>query len=181
MNGVKKMLKKDVGRLVLVLLVGLALFGGRPGGASAHAELVSSNPVDGSNVSGPVTLVFLTFGEGVKHLNDLSIKDQSDKPYKVKSIDYAGKEVTINLNQPLPDGKFSLNWQALSDDGHLAPGSLSFTVGSYKSKSAQANNNGHNVKAENQTNSQPVVTYLLGLLLVVIIIGFFAILRRKKS
>lgn len=180
-NGVTKMSKKNVGRLVIALLLGLALFGGRPNGGSAHAELVSSNPVDGSTVSGPVTSVFLTFGEGVKHLNDLSIKDQTGKTYEVKSVDYAGKATTLNLTSELNNGKFSISWVALSDDGHLAPGSLSFTVGSYKSNQSQAVNKEHKLKAEHQANSRPIITYLLGFLLVVIIIGFFAILRRKKS
>ena len=161
--------------------MGLALLVGvRPDGVSAHAELVSSNPVDGSTVDGPVTSIFITFGEGVKHLNDLSVKDQSGKPYKVKSIDYADKNVTLNLDKSLNSGKFTVKWDALSVDGHLAPGELSFTVGS-STKSSQATPNQPKEKVTHQVHSNNVITYLLGALLLIIIIGFFAILRRKKA
>lgn len=181
MEWVEKMAKLKLGRFILALLIGLALIGGKAVGGSAHAELVSSNPVDGSTVTGPVTSIFLTFGEGVKHLNDLTIKDQTGKTYKVKSIDYAGKNVTLNLDHPLNNGKVSLNWQSLSDDGHLAPGAMSFTLGSSQKNTVKADQ--HKTEArtsQKPPKSSPVITILLVALLVVIIIGFIALLRRKK-
>lgn len=176
------MAKFKMGRFILALLIGLALILGKAEGGSAHAELVSSNPVDGSTVTGPVTSIFLTFGEGVKHLNALTIKDQTGKTYKIKSIDYVGKNVTLNLDHPLNKGKVSLDWQALSEDGHLAPGAMNFTVGSSQKNAVQTDQHRTEAKASQKPpQSNPIITALLVALLVVIIIGFIALLRRKKG
>ncbi|WEG12072.1 copper resistance protein CopC [Pullulanibacillus sp. KACC 23026] len=164
--------------ICFALLISMVCWFGQVFQASAHAELVTSNPVDGSSVEGPVSIVFLTFGEGVKHFNSMSIKDDSGHTYKVKNYDYNGEKVVVNLAAPIKSGKITMNWVALSEDGHNSPGELSFTVGSDSSaKSAQSSKA---VQAPVQHNNT-MITVALVILLIIILIGFVFLLKRNKK
>ncbi len=169
-------------RLVGMGCVGLllCLLWGTLGGkvVSAHAELVSSNPVDGSSVQGPVQDVLLNFGEGVKHMSDMTIKDNQGNTYKVGSYSYNGKQVVVHLADPLPKGAIRFSWTTLSEDGHESPGSLKFTVGNGETNPPKKTTNTHTTESK---HSNVLVTVLLGILFLLIIIGFFAMLRRQNK
>lgn len=162
------MLKKVIGLLVVLMLMVPVI-------ASAHAELVSSNPKNGSTVKGPITSVKITFGEGVKHFNSMTIKDVKGTSYQVKKYVINGENVTIDLAAPLSNGHYTFVWNVLSEDGHVAPGDLQFTVGDQAKTPAQTSTQTTKHAPQNR-----MVSGLIIILVIVVIYFIYFILRKRK-
>jgi copper transport protein len=96
--------------------------------AWAHTHLVRSVPADGSTVaSGPAKFV-LTFAEPAK-LTTLSLQKGTEPAKKITPLPTApAAEISVPAPQLAP-GKYVLTWRAVSDDGHVMPGKVTFTVG----------------------------------------------------
>ncbi|MFJ1712003.1 copper resistance CopC/CopD family protein [Streptomyces sp. NPDC088175] len=122
---------------LLAALVGM-VFGlllGGAGPASAHAALTGSDPQDGAVVDTAPKEVTLTFSEQVA-LGDDSIRildpngkraDTASAPRDLQS----GSTVKygVSLHSGLPDGTYTVAWQAVSADSHPVSGAFTFSVG----------------------------------------------------
>jgi len=96
--------------------------------ASAHTHLVKSVPANGATVAEAPAKFVLTFAEPVK-VTALSLQKDSEPAQKLGPLPTAvAAEITIPAPQ-LKAGKYVLTWRVLSDDGHVMPGKVSFTVG----------------------------------------------------
>jgi copper transport protein len=98
-----------------------------PKAANAHAVLMSSSPSQGQRlVSAPNSLT-LHFSEAVTRV-DATIAGRDGKvvdlPAKV-----SGKEVRVELSDPLLDGVYAFNWRVMSEDGHPVAAAIVFAVG----------------------------------------------------
>ncbi|MCB5163251.1 copper resistance protein CopC [Streptomyces bambusae] len=118
--------------LVLAALLGTLLATATP--ASAHAALTASDPKDGAVVATAPAQVTLTFSEQV------AIGDDS-----IRVLDPAGKRVDtgeqrnlcdgsiikhgVVLHSGLPNGTYTVAWQAVSADSHPISGAFTFSVG----------------------------------------------------
>ncbi|WP_405714729.1 copper resistance CopC/CopD family protein [Streptomyces sp. NBC_00046] len=130
---------------LLAALVGM-VFGlllGGAGPASAHAALTGSDPQDGAVVATAPKEVTLTFSEQVA-LGDDSVRildpdgkraDTGAAPRDLQS----GSTVRygVSLHTGLPDGTYTVAWQAVSADSHPVSGAFTFSVGA-PSKTAVA-------------------------------------------
>ncbi|MFE3513977.1 copper resistance CopC/CopD family protein [Streptomyces sp. NPDC059166] len=114
------------------LLFGLVLAGASP--ASAHAALTGSDPEDGSVVATAPAQVTLTFSEQIAVGDDsIRVLDPSGK----RADDGAPREVPgqgavrygVKLHSGLPDGTYTVAWQAVSADSHPVSGAFTFSVG----------------------------------------------------
>ncbi|MES9593371.1 copper resistance protein CopC [Streptomyces sp. NPDC094045] len=122
---------------LLAALVGM-VFGlllGGAGPASAHAALTGSDPQDGAVVATAPKEVTLNFSEQVA-LGDDSIRildpngkraDTAAAPRDLQS----GSTVKygVSLHSGLPDGTYTVAWQAVSADSHPVSGAFTFSVG----------------------------------------------------
>lgn len=122
---------------LLAALVGM-VFGlllGGAGPASAHAALTGSDPQDGAVVDTAPKEVTLTFSEQVA-MGDDSIRvldpggkraDTGAAPRDLQS----GSTVKygVSLHTGLPDGTYTVAWQAVSADSHPVSGAFTFSVG----------------------------------------------------
>jgi copper transport protein len=96
--------------------------------AFAHTHLVKADPADGSTVKAAPTKFVLTFTEPAK-LTALSLQKDAEPAKKVGPLPTAASaEISIPA-PPLSAGKYTLSWRVVSDDGHVMPGKLTFTVG----------------------------------------------------
>ena len=101
------------------------------GTASAHAFLVTTNPVVGTRLTVTPPLVTLQFSESVSLANSritLTVLGKgSALPLTLK-----GSGATIRANMPVTEsGIYEVSWQvSSSDDGHVTEGSFAFAVGS---------------------------------------------------
>lgn len=117
--------------LVAAALVALALVVGIGAPASAHAELVSSDPAEGAVVDAAPETVTLTFNEPVRLTSQqIAVYDAGGNEV-ASTAGASGTEVTVNLADAadLPDGSYVVSWNVLSGDGHPISGALTFSVG----------------------------------------------------
>lgn len=100
------------------------------GQAFAHAHLKTSSPAEGSEITSPGQIQ-LTFSEGLS-LKFSGIKLNGSNQQAVKlgagSLSEDGKTLTVPVTDKLQPGGYSLNWHALSVDGHKTQGTYGFTV-----------------------------------------------------
>ena len=119
------------GRPVVAVLVALAILflGAWP--ASAHAELVGTDPEEGALLEAAPASVTLTFNEPVRLTSqEVAVYDAAGEPVD-SSASSAGAEVTVALPgaAELADGTYVVSWNVLSSDGHPISGALTFSVG----------------------------------------------------
>ena len=118
------------------LLVALAIVLGPAGPASAHAELVASDPAEGAVLEAAPEQVTLTFSEPVRlKSQEVAVYDAAGDPVAAEAS-ASGTEVRIDLTRAarLPDGTYVVSWNVLSDDGHPVAGALTFAVGAPSAK-----------------------------------------------
>jgi methionine-rich copper-binding protein CopC len=105
------------------------LFLMQPLSVSAHSELVSSAPAEGTTVPSPFTgPVVLTFSE---HLADGSKADligADGTTVETATVDASAPTMTFSLTAPLAPGTYQVKWTSIADDGDLLRGILTFTV-----------------------------------------------------
>ena len=116
--------------LVALVVSGLAVLA-MASPASAHAQLVSADPAEGTVLGAAPEEVTLTFNESVR-LTSQEIRVYDDAGQEVPSEATAsGAEVTLTLDDPaaMADGTYVVGWYVVSADGHPISGSLTFSVG----------------------------------------------------
>ncbi|MFF3323227.1 copper resistance CopC/CopD family protein [Streptomyces sp. NPDC002889] len=118
--------------VIVGTLLGALLAGASP--ASAHAALTGSNPKDGAVVATAPKEVTLTFSEQIA-MGDDSIRvlepsgKRADKA-EVRELGTGGSIVYgVHLNAGLPDGTYTVAWQAVSADSHPVSGAFTFSIG----------------------------------------------------
>jgi methionine-rich copper-binding protein CopC len=96
--------------------------------AIAHAHLVKADPADGSTVKAAPTKFVLMFNEPAK-LTALSLQKDAEPARKIEPLPTTSA-AEISVPAPhLAAGKYTLTWRVVSNDGHVMPGKLTFTVG----------------------------------------------------
>jgi copper transport protein len=96
--------------------------------ASAHANLVSSEPAEGSVLAISPQRLTLTFNESVEPLV-LRIVDPAGQISEISDIGVRGNTVAFAAPQTLGTGTHLLSWRVVSADGHPVGGTLTFSVG----------------------------------------------------
>lgn len=101
------------------------------GQAFAHAHLKASMPADKSTVAAAPAALMLSFTEGL-NLKFSGIKVTGPDKAAVKTGDAALTDhdtgLTVPVDATLAAGTYTVEWHALSTDGHKTTGSYSFTV-----------------------------------------------------
>ncbi|MFK8847929.1 copper resistance protein CopC [Streptomyces sp. Ac-502] len=140
-SGVPRARRSSVLRLLVLAAAVLgALFGGAAP-ASAHAALTGSTPAQGSVVQSAPEQVTLTFSEGVAMSDDsVRVLDPQGKRVdrgKLRDL-CSGETVKYGAGLPpgLPDGTYTVAWQAVSADSHPVSGAFTFSVGAPSETSA---------------------------------------------
>ncbi|WP_406321983.1 copper resistance protein CopC [Streptomyces sp. NBC_01637] len=115
------------------MVFGLLLGGAGP--ASAHAALTGSDPQDGAVVATAPKEVTLTFSEQVA-MGDGSVRvldpsgkraDTGAEPRNLQSG--SAVKYGVPLHTGLPDGTYTVAWQAVSADSHPVSGAFTFSIG----------------------------------------------------
>jgi copper resistance protein C len=109
-------------------LVAALSLGWTAGSALAHPELVEATPRDGSVVAAPPE-VRLTFTEGIEpRLSGAEITDASGKRANAARLRVEGAHAVVALREPLPPGRYRVNWHAVGADAHRVQGTVTFEV-----------------------------------------------------
>ncbi len=106
---------------VAVLMTSLA--------AGAHSHLHSVSPAEGSKLTTSPPNVVLHFSEAVT-VTAAWIQSGKEPKQKLGSLPAKpAEEITIPVPTLAP-GSYEVTWRVLSDDGHIMPGKVHFTISS---------------------------------------------------
>lgn len=115
------------------LVFGLLLAGAGP--ASAHAALTGSDPQDGAVVDTAPKEVTLSFSEAIA-VGDDSVRvldpngKRADTEAEPRDLSEGGTvRYGVALHSGLPDGTYTVAWQAISADSHPISGAFTFSIG----------------------------------------------------
>lgn len=121
-----RMVQRLFGAVLGALALALAL---PPGPAFAHAELLSTDPVDGAVMLSAPSTVSFTFDETVSFVPDgFQLYDGSGTHFTVPAHE-TNETVQVTLPNDLADGSYVVGWRVVSDDSHPESGLLRFAVG----------------------------------------------------
>jgi methionine-rich copper-binding protein CopC len=121
------MIHSRVCALAALLCLGLT------GPAFAHAHLTSAVPAENGTVTATPSTLRLKFSEGLE-LRFTGIKVTGPDGAAVPTGDAAlgqgdNTSLVVPVPTPLKPGAYTVDWHALSTDGHTTKGRYSFTVG----------------------------------------------------
>ena len=122
-------------RAVLLLVGGLfALALALPASASAHATLVSSDPVNGSRLKAAPTTVTITFDEavGLGSIGYLHVVDGGGRRVDAGKAFHPGGDgakIGVELKSGLGDSTYTESFRVISADSHPVAGTVRFVVG----------------------------------------------------
>lgn len=122
---------RRLGTWLLIACVFIILI---PKNASAHAYVVKSNPAENETLKKAPSVVKIEFDEDIQvsHFNTLFVRDSSGKRVDLKDahIDKGNKKLLeAGLKENLKNGLYSIQWKAISADGHPIQGVIPFRVG----------------------------------------------------
>ena len=116
-----------VNRAITLALVTLVLAWAPSAPASAHVELISSDPPDGELIEAMPSRAFLTFSDAIAEVHEVTVVGP-DGSVTNGDPTYAGAEVRQNLWAG-PDGAYTMHYHVVSSDGHEISGEVDFEVG----------------------------------------------------
>ncbi|MFJ7157496.1 copper resistance CopC/CopD family protein [Streptomyces sp. NPDC101118] len=121
-------------RLLLVVAALLGSLSATAAPAVAHAALTASDPKDGSVVATAPAQVTLSFSEQVAMGEDsIRVMDPSGKRVDTGEqrdlCDGTTVRYGVQLHAGLPNGTYTVAWQAVSADSHPISGAFTFSVG----------------------------------------------------
>ncbi|WP_432477417.1 copper resistance protein CopC [Nocardioides sp. GXQ0305] len=132
--------------------------------AAAHAQLISTDPVDGAVLEQAPSEVTMTFNEPVRLTErEITVYD-ADGNEMASEASSTGSDVVVGLpdTDSMERGTYVVAWFVLSTDGHPISGSLTFSVGERSASVAEP---------PPAPTSSGVVTAVLGVLGVVMYVG----------
>ncbi|MGE3075165.1 MAG: copper resistance CopC/CopD family protein [Dehalococcoidia bacterium] len=115
--------------LLLLAVVGLPLL--VPGSASAHAALISSDPVANAFLKAPPQLFTMNFNEPLDtRSSTVQLLSAGGQPLSVGAAQFSNGNRTMSATPPkLDPGVYSIVWINVSTiDGHPIRGSIPFTI-----------------------------------------------------
>ncbi len=114
---------------LLALLALLTWAGTAP--ASAHDQLLSSDPADGAVLDAPPVAVTLTFSAEILPISPtVLVRDSAGAVVVDAEPSVTGAVVTQSMPPTVAAGLYSVAWRVVSADGHPIEGTFAFTVAS---------------------------------------------------
>jgi methionine-rich copper-binding protein CopC len=121
----------DMRQTIRLLALAGALAFGFAGAAFAHAHLTKSTPAAGSTLAAAPNEIDLTFSEDVNlKFTGIRLTGADGKDVAIGAGSLKDKDTTlmVPLTGMLGPGTCTVDWHALSKDGHKTSGTFTFTV-----------------------------------------------------
>ncbi len=101
--------------------------------AHAHAELLTAVPAPGSTTTNALSEIRLTFSEPVSEESTIFLLGQNFQPVTGINAqpDAGNPHMLVTAVPPLPPGDYTVQWTAVSTDGHATSASYTFRVAAF--------------------------------------------------
>ncbi|WP_342527107.1 copper resistance protein CopC [Chryseomicrobium sp. FSL W7-1435] len=96
--------------------------------ASAHTELSATTPEDGAELTETIDAITLTYSGQIEEGSVFDVLTESGQEVAVTDFTIEDGVLTGQLEQPLENGTYTVNWNSISEDGHPLNGTFGFTV-----------------------------------------------------
>lgn len=176
------------------------------GTASAHTDLSTTNPEDGSEVTEAIDSISLTYSGQIEEGSSFEVLDAEGTEVSVNEFTVTDGVLTGNLEAPLENGEYTVNWNSISEDGHPLEGTFGFTVNApveevatteqsestdeteitdtmteEADETSQATEVASSAATMDQQESSPLIWVIAALAVVLVAVSVFTIARRKKA
>ncbi|GIQ63270.1 hypothetical protein PACILC2_18380 [Paenibacillus cisolokensis] len=112
-------------RLLLAVLIACAVL---PRTAWGHSALVESSPEANSVVKQPPTEITLTFNTKIEPVSAIVVKREDKTSVALAETKVDGKRIVASLEEPLENGRYTVDWSIIGEDGHAIDGAFAFEV-----------------------------------------------------
>lgn len=96
--------------------------------ASAHDQLVSSNPEDGATLDKQPEWIEMTFSGDVQEVGSEVKVEVGKEDVSAGEITASGTKLSVALPDNLKPGEYTVVWRVVSADGHPISGEFGFTI-----------------------------------------------------
>ena len=152
----------------------------------AHTHLLSTNPVNGAEVTTELSNISLTYGGQIEEGSFFEVTSSEGQNIEVETFTVEDRVLTGSLAQPLENDTYTVAWTSISEDGHPQTGEFSFTVNVHTEEQVTPTTEQEtevvteqNEPTEKNTPSN-IVFVGLGLLAVILITSSIILLKRRK-
>jgi copper resistance protein C len=156
----------------------------------AHTGLESSNPQNGEVINDELKQITLTFEGKIEQGSTFTLQNANGEAIPVDNITIIENILTGDLSTPLGNGDYTVDWSIIGEDGHLIEEKFTFSIDNPNAEtevSTQTNKEDNEVNQANQTDhteadegNSNILPIIIGALIVIIIISFVFLARRKK-
>ena len=119
-------------RWLLGAVVALLMAAVSVASVAAHADLIATEPAAGSTVVGSPATIRLSFSQPLLATSQIQLFTGRFSPVAGLTTVVAGSEIQAVVGQPLAPATYTVQWSAVTDDGHTTEGSFQFGVAGSK-------------------------------------------------
>jgi methionine-rich copper-binding protein CopC len=192
--------------VLLLALAGTAALLAQPQAAHAHDTLLSTDPEDGATVDSSPEKITLEYSANILDVSPVvRITDADGEVVQEDAPTIDGPDAVADVDKPLADGTYTVQWRVVSSDGHPIEGDFSFTVAGSGTQGSTASDAGSGAASDGgssdassgtsdgtSTSAQRTTTQgenslmvplliVLGVLAVVIVVAVVVIGRRSRD
>lgn len=120
---------RAVAAALTAVLLALATLLGTGGAASAHDELVSTTPAEGTTIDvlpPSLELAFSNVPSGIGA--QVQVLDEAGEDWADGPVQIVDRTATQALRSGAPAGEYTVNWRVVSSDSHPIEGTFAFTT-----------------------------------------------------
>ncbi|WP_166969513.1 copper resistance CopC family protein [Brevibacterium atlanticum] len=110
-----------------LLVAAMSVFAFAPA-ASAHDQLVSSNPEDGAELDQQPKWLEMTFSGNIQEVGSEVTVVVDGKDVSAGELTVKDKKLSVALPDDLKPGDYKVTWRVVSQDGHPISGDYSFAI-----------------------------------------------------
>lgn len=176
---IEKLGGEKLSKKIFIILLILLSF---PTIVSAHTTVSHSTPAEGEVIRNNLLEVTVNFTEEIEKISTIELLSKNNEiPFKRVTVE--DNKLIGQLEKPLENGSYRINWNIIAQDGHPLTGEIPFTV--EKEKEKEETNTvvvNENATPENIANDSTniVITIIITILIAIILFGFI-ILGRKRG
>jgi copper transport protein len=156
----------------LFIQIGLILLALAVPDVWAHAELVEAEPEPGAQLADSPAEIRLTFSEPIGTQSDIVVLGEGFAPIEgiepqLNTLSTSRPQQIYTALPPLEPGTYTVQWSAVSEDGHEISGSYSFSIGQVSETDSTAAQT-----SAQQTPTTTIIWWFFALLTVALVIAF---------
>ncbi|WP_223068053.1 copper resistance CopC family protein [Paenibacillus caui] len=111
-----------------IWMIAIVLLWSLPGLASAHSHLEDSAPAKDGTVTESPAQIEMTFNTAIEKLSSFKLYNEAGEEIDIGDTSVNGAVLSGPVQETLPNGKYTVKWTIVGEDGHSVKGEYAFAV-----------------------------------------------------